>query len=410
MFSIERRSGLTVVTSSRPSITQADNGSLLATKLRQPSTASAVEVSSNENYFDFSSIEIKNEAQDNEELFTYKEFKNKETQYLSYKLNFVLKPWLDFGKEISVPALKKYQFPIIFKNSLSSIVKEFIELINEFISDMKIHFLPSSIQQYYDFDLTSNNFFEDSNNFMILFNHENLWNCISLNESESSFSQIYCRIKNEHSKLFFPPIFQSKLESNLTSNISISDIDSFRCIIPRQKFLLLHVEGHYMTLYLYNWSTQHCTNILSIFSTLIVWNNIRSLLLQSLILQKAGIMHNYPFKRYSFESVLSMSNVPYHYLSRQPSNNEPSSKYTQNVFKKVFKNIDLLLKHKNPFEAEKEFQANVELLNRADIIFDIKNYDYIFSDFQSADRQKNIYDCFNGQFNSDVNIYIKGLY
>src|SRR5699024_4214271 len=135
-------------------------------------------------------------------------------------------------------------------------------------------------------------------NLMILLRHDALWNTRNLySDADNSFTKLYMKAKNERSKLCFPPIFSStKSINDSSSNLNTSDpkasvdgaapphacSDWFRCIAPRQKFLLLFVEDRYMSLYLYNWNSSFSTSIVGLFCNLIVWHNSRSLLLQSL--------------------------------------------------------------------------------------------------------------------------------
>lgn len=77
-------------------------------------------------------------------LCNIQEVKNKELLCLSHFLNVIIKPWLDFGKECSVPSIKRIQYPIVLKNSISTIIKEFNGYISSYSADMKIHFLMST--------------------------------------------------------------------------------------------------------------------------------------------------------------------------------------------------------------------------------------------------------------------------
>lgn len=390
-------------------MTQIEDGSFFTTAHllkgpEKPATASVVEISG-DTHFDFGNIDLNLESADRSEQAPFYQ-KNRELACLSHKLNIVVKPWLDFGKEISVASLRKFQFPVILKSSIRTVVKEFNLLIKNLCVDMKIHFLPSSGPFHSDFD--HNIYCEEGNNFVLLIRNEDLWNARSLSDAENSFTFAYSRMKNEASKLNFPPLFQSKFDNNFTNNLSGVDVDSFRCVVARQKFLLLHSEDRYITLYMYNWSSQFGANILSKLSHLIVWHNSRSLLLQSLILQKAGILHNYPFKRYSFEAILNISNVLHHYLTGQPqSSTSAMSKDTQNL-SKIFKDVDLLLKYTNPYDAFQEAGKSSAHTECSSIILDVRNSDYIFSDFNDSDRKVNLFACLNGQFNSPLNVYIKG--
>lgn len=408
--STERRSGLSIITG------LADESAFFHSKKSSPHTA-AVHGGENakENYFDFSNLDLNEFSCSN-----IHESKNKELTNLTHMLNMVVKPWLDFGKEIQVPSLKKYTFNIVLKNSISAIIKEFNSFIQNFSPDMNIHFLMSYAQNYYELDSAPNgNCNDDNNNLMtILLRHEPLWNTRQLKwDSENSFPKLYAKVKNEKSKLHFTPVFasnrglsDSNCNLNLIDSKSGCDIEFQDCIAPRQKFLLLCVEDRYMALYLYNWSTTYSSPIVSLFSNLIMWYNSRSLLLQSLIMQKAGIFHHLPFKRYSFEEILVLSNVQFKDLNLSQFLNQPSfNKEKANFNSSIFKNTDLLLKHSNPLEAFKDFKENKDTLNKGDFIFDSKNYPFIFSSFESTSSY-NLFDCFNGQFNSNYNVYIKGNY
>ena len=376
---------------------------------------------SGENYFDFNHFDHLN--RDSNEFVSNltdknrltNNYNNKEIVWLSYIINVVIKPWLDFGREIHVPSLKKYTFSIVLRNSIPTILKEFNSFIKNFSPDMNIHFLMNSEQSYCEFDLNSEGYCEDGNNLMILLRHESLWKAKHLNsDSENSSAKLFQKFKNEKTKLCFPPIFSSeKTMSDSNSNLNMNDSNvntEPEPIAPRQKFLLLYIEDRYITLYLYNWSSSFSSSIVTRFSNLVIWNNSRSLLMQSLIMQKAGIFHHLPFKRYNFDNILALSNVQYKDLNLNQLMNIHSS--TMNTKEKsqwnlIFSNTDLLLKYSNPFEAIKNFKENNDTLNKSDFIFDSKNYSFIFSNFES-NSAINLFDCFNGQFNSNYNAYIKG--
>lgn len=382
------------------------------------SLTTIIENSGIENYFDFSNNSSQQCSPQKElpnslsgRLTNVQENQNKDL-FLSHFTKIAIKPWLDYGKQIAVPSMSRFEFSIIMKKSISIIIKEFKEYISKFSSDMKMHFLMSSGQQCskmtYDSEQTGDSETNEQCYDMILLRHEALWETKFLHHSENSFVQHFI-LKCDVNKFEFPPCFQNQNcssinDSNLTLNnsndIKMIEAETTECLSPRQKFLLLFIEDQKMTLYLYNWDNNTNSNIVKWFSQMILWQNARSLLLQSLILQKAGIFHNTPFKRYSLENLITISNIPF-----------KNRKLDINL--QIFLNVDLLLKYQNPmqFYNENDQLSSAAAGNRIqDFVFETKNYDYIFSDFDYSKKNRDLFDCFHGQFNSSYNIYIKGLF
>lgn len=426
----ERRSGLSII--------QQTGGTLDDTKFfstQQLFSKRAVDVASSfnitaattapiskKNFFDFEMNNL-----DTDHLL---EAKNRERYSLSRTINIAVKPWLDFGFQKRVFSLKKYSFNVVQKNSILTIISEFEGFMSSISGDMKSEVLMSSPQSYGEFDLHSESALGESNNnhMMILLRHEALWITKYLhgNDIENSFTKLFHKMKNERTKLYFPPVFSalkfSADSSSSSTNLNLSDAACrtptttttdealLRCIAPRQKFLLIFIEHRNIQLYLYNWSASHVTSILGFFSTLIIWHNCRSLLQQSLILQKAGIFHHLPFRRRSFEDILELSKVKLKDLSLINSNPHSFKETTHNFGVYIFKNTDMLLKHTNPLEAIKDYQQSKEAAqnSKGESVFDSKNYAFIFSSIESPSA-RNLFDCFNAQFNSHYNTYIKGL-
>lgn len=374
------------------------------------SLTTIIENAGMENYFDFFSNSSQHCSPQKElpnslsgRLMNVQEIPNKEI-FLAHFTKIAIKPWLDYGKQISVPSISRFEFSIIMKKSISIIIKEFKEYISKFSSDMKMHFLMSTGQQCLKMNYDSEQAGDEHCYDMILLRHEALWETKYLHHSENSFVQHFI-FKCDVNKFEFPPCFQnhncsSINDSNLTLNnsndIKMVEAETTECLSPRQKFLLLFIEDQKMTLYLYNWDNNTNSNIVKWFSQMILWQNARSLLLQSLILQKAGIFHNTPFKRYTLENLISISNIPF--KNRKLDNLQ------------IFLNIDFLLKYQNPMKVYNE-NEQLSTGNRIqDFLFETKNYDYIFSDFDYSKKNRDLFDCFSGQFNSSYNIYIKGRF
>lgn len=417
----ERRSGLSIIQQTGGNFDDAKFFSSQQlwkrSDVSSPHTAN-VPSASKKNYFDFEmNLDKVNDLSGN-----LQEAKNRELYSLSRTINVAVKPYLDFGSQKNVFSLKKYSFNLVQKNSISTIIKEFNGFISNFGGDMNVDLLVTSPQNYScDLDLNSaESTFGESNHLMILLRHEALWSAKYLHaDMENSFTRLYHKLKNERAKLYFQPVFSAsnKFWGN-ESNTNLSDSGRaagdeqwMRCIAPRQKFLLLFVEDRNIQLYLYNWSASHVTTIVGLFSNLIIWHNSRSLLQQSLILQKAGIFHHLPFKRHSFEDILVLSKVKLKDLSLPSIINihqHSFSKETPNLGSHIFKNTDMLLKHTNPLDAFKDYQQqHKEAHSRSETIFDHKNYSFIFSSIESPSA-RNLFDCFNAQFNSHYNTYIKG--
>lgn len=383
-------------------------------------TAPVQSTISSESYFNFETTGEKGK----DSASNVQEARQTEMANLSHIINIAIKPWLDFGKHKQVPSLKNYVFSIIQKNSIPTIIKDFHGHLNgkpsqvpNISTDMNIHFLMHSANSYYEFDLQSDCNIEESHHLMILLRNDALWNAKHLHaDAENSFTKHFLRAKNEKSRLLFPPVFSSypKSGNDSCTNLNLSDSkppeEWQKCLAPRQKFLLLYIEDRYITLYLYNWNSSFSSTIVGLFANLITWHNSRSLLLQSLILQKAGIFHHVPFKRHSFEDILQMSKVNVKDMNLPQFLNMQSSfgKDIGNV--NIFKNTDLLLKFTNPLDAIKELNKNTNKeaqQSRCDSVFDSKNYAFIFSNFE-PNSGSNLFDAFNGQFNSNYNLYIKG--
>ncbi|KPM04609.1 hypothetical protein QR98_0030590 [Sarcoptes scabiei] len=334
------------------------------------------------------------------------EINDKELIYLAHVLRVAVKPWLDYGQQIGVSSIVRNEFPLLMKRSIFAILKEFKEYIAKFSSDMRIHFLLSLGQQCFEFDCESEIAYNETGiTYMILLRHESLWKTKSIHCDEDSFVKNFIG-KIDSNKFEFSPSFCVRnMESNSDSNPlnTCNDMKTIKpeliqCLSPRQKFLLIFIEGHNLTLYLYNWNHSLRNNIISWFAKMVLWHNSRSVLLQSLVLQKAGIFHNNPFRRYSTENLMSISNFPC-------ADSRRSNSSLMNLNIGMFQNFDMLLKYEKFFEASNENREHYN--QRNECAFDIKNYDYVFSDLDH--NQSDLFKCFFKQFNSKINVYIKDL-
>lgn len=395
----ERRSGLSVITGFKLMHSASEshsNPQLASTKSSNQNQQASGPV-----HFTFSEDELAQKTMSEKELKS----KNADLFCLTNSLNKIIKPWLDFGREIRVPSLKRYQFSIILKSSLFVMIKEFNNFIKNYNAHMKIHFLTcSALNDYQELDLSEAKELDLNKKILILIRHENLWNAKELHKTETSFTQQYHKFKNETITLNFMPHFTSS-----TDQIT-------RCIAPRQKFLLLHIEDRYLTLYMYNWANE--SKILVYFSFLVIWHNARSLLLQSLILQKAGIMHNLPFCRYKFDDILNLSTIKTKNFINSSTqtlgvSSQPFAKGKQSLNLNIFSNIDLLLKHTDPYRASEEDPSeNLQIKNTIHrYLFEVPVYPLIFKPFHvNMMSKKDLFECFQEQYGYGTYKYYSGKF
>ncbi|KAH9412564.1 hypothetical protein DERP_006526 [Dermatophagoides pteronyssinus] len=390
----ERRSGLSNVSLSKPPLLQIgdgddDNTNFNNNKFGQSSSSNIIEhLDNQENYFNFSNIESVNgssqtyqpSASPYNHSLRIQDYRQKELNCLANFLRIAIKPWLDYGKQIGVQSISRLEFRAQMKRSIMTIVKEFSQsdYIQKFANDMRMHMLSTSSSglHYYDFDqfLSStanqtndaNTDDNGSNTYMILLRHESLWKTRYLHQTENSFVQNYIRSKMftnkfDMNKFEFLPCFYNPYSTINSASIGVGGNTNKSM---NDSNLALNTSDEKLIVYLYNWNTNMNKTIIDWFSKMFLWHNARSLLLKSLILQKAGIFHNTPFK---------------------------------------------------PYNENKD-----QLISRLDfLLFETKNYDYIFSPFvyhlnekdphHNHQQRSNLFDLFLGQFNSDYNVYIRDL-
>ena len=284
---------------------------------------------------------------------------------LSCLLNLLVRPWLDYGRNLEVPSVVKQQYSVAMRHSIPYVIKEFKNYIQNMSSHTSLNafkktsdfiYIPCNDFEFFD----ENSEFESVTDVIVFVRHEKLWRTAS-NNTDNSFFDLQTR--GERPKLrFFPnsctmktksfepkpmlAVSNSSLNSSSSENKVIGS-DAITCLAPRQKFLLLYVEDKLITLYLYNWSNEYMTNICKNLSNIISWHNSRGTFLQSIIAQKAGIFQNQSFRRKNSNQLMNS-------FANQSMNVNSGSNLTQyfknqkqrfNSFSaSMNENIDLLVK------------------------------------------------------------------
>lgn len=374
-------------------------------------------------------------------------------------LHSIVKPWLDFGHTIQAPSLSKHTFSFVLKNSIAPILKEFRAFVDMFSWQMHTQTLTTT-DKAADVNTT-----DWSRPMFIVLRHANLWNAKYLHGTPNSFTNVYCQLSNaeafnrkqEVQMLTFEPTFllykmRHESASNFVSDLRNVDLDTVKCLAPRQKFMMLYVAEHEVTLYLYNW--ENSSSMIVYLANLVLWHNARSLLLQSLVLQKAGIFHNLPFKRTTYEALLKLTNINAQSMPQLIQLFKDKAFFATN---NIFGIAQLLLKYNNPGEADRKYQEELKMDNgnataatsnngnsstttsagdgrrnlastagaaaasstaapykrhasSNSFIFDSKIYSLVFSPFcERLARGNNYFECFDAQFNSSVIDYYKDL-
>ena len=312
---------------------------------------------------------------------------NDELTNLSYVLNLLVRPWLDFGRNLEVVSVVKQQYSTAMRHSIPYVIKEFKSYIQNLSPHMSLNAFKKSSDFMYigcnDFDMFDHNSqFESVMDLIVLVRHEKLWKTGSSGSVGDSDFDSYLQTKGERPKLRFSPhlcnirsktqnesktvlaVSNSSLNSSIIENRSIGS-ECVTCVAPRQKFLLLYVEDKQITLYLYNWSNEFLTTICKNLSNIISWHNSRGAFLQSIITQKAGIFQNQALKRKNSNNLISNS------FSNAIQTVNSSSNLTQ-YFKNhkqrfnsftasMNENLDLLIKHHNPVAAAQEYSQTKKL-------------------------------------------------
>ncbi len=308
---------------------------------------------------------------------------------LSCILNLLIRPWLDYGRNLEVVSVVKQYYSVVLRHSVPHVIKEFETYIKNMSSHTCLNAFKKTSDFIYtpcdDFDFKSDSEFESITDIIILVRHEKLWRNSNMNPSDSTYLENVLQTKSERPKLRFMPhlcnirgetamthLSKPSFEvssSSLNSNQSESKNSSshpITCIAPRQKFLLLYVEDKSITLYLYNWSNEYLTNICKNLSNIISWHNSRGSFLQSVISQKAGIFHNQPFKRKPTDFMNSFSNSAKSGSSSNLSQYFKNQKQRFNSFSaSMNENVELLIKHHNPVSAAQEYSQNKKLYPQA---------------------------------------------
>lgn len=306
---------------------------------------------------------------------------------LSCVLNLLVRPWLDFGRNLEVVSVVKQQYSIAMRHSIPYVIKEFKSYIQNLSPHTSLNAFKKSSNFVYipcnDFEMLEHfSEFERVMDLIVLVRHEKLWKTASGGSVADTDFESYLQTKGERPKLrFWPQICNIKCRttteskpvlavSNSSLNSSIPESRSvgsecLTCVAPRQKFLLLYVEDKQITLYLYNWSNEFLTTICKNLSNIISWHNSRGAFLQSIITQKAGIFQNQALKRKNSNNLINNS---FSNTIQTVNSNSNLTQYFKNHKQRfnsftasMNENLDLLIKHHNPVAAAQEYSQTKKL-------------------------------------------------
>ncbi|KAJ9595165.1 hypothetical protein L9F63_013523, partial [Diploptera punctata] len=226
-------------------------------------------------------------------------YESGETGILHEMYHVIMKPWLEFGVDLAVPAVRKHSVILTVRHPLAVMIRELQSLINLNANDTtplafwgcpiseekdEVEYVPGPFMgPNFNFGTSPTvNVIGETTSCLLIARNLNQWKaCVS---EDGVFEPDVLDPKNAQ-KVFqkFSPLLHTS-----------EQVPKF---VPRQRFLLAVLSTQKIIIYTYNWSKERVENLHQQLSQLGHWLSARSSLLTSIVTQKMGLFHNQELTR-----------------------------------------------------------------------------------------------------------------
>ncbi|XP_023246457.1 KICSTOR complex protein SZT2 [Copidosoma floridanum] len=238
---------------------------------------------------------------------------------LSKVYHTTLAYWFQFALDLSAPAIKKHVVKLERQHSLPVILKELQNLVQSHAPDTSVQTFVQWSRQPFVGTLDKDELLLGRSTEVTDGNIGWLEKAAELENTDDSVFFLPCDSTNDNTGTYIRSILIARNFNQWKASFSdkvnadqlmpkdqkllqkFNPLISENSFVPRQRLLLAKVQSQYIVLYVYNWSKERSEKLIKQISNLGVWLSSRAIFHSNIMMQKLGIFHHQPARKYNEE-------------------------------------------------------------------------------------------------------------